>query len=60
MKDLLTLKYLIRFAIIVVGLYLLTRSWSFALGILCLLIALDRIFVLWIKRREEREQNELN
>lgn len=58
MKDLLTPKYLIRFAVIVAGLYLLTRSITLSLGILCLLIAADRIAELWNKRKEETEQEE--
>lgn len=58
MKDLLTPKYLIRFAVILVGLWLLTRSAALSLGILCLLIAADRMAELWIKRKEEEEEED--
>ena len=51
MKDLLTPKYILRFIIIVVGLFLLTKSITISLAILFLLLAADRAFVLWNKKK---------
>ncbi len=51
MKDLLTPKYILRFVIIVGGLFLLTKSISISLAVLFLLLAIDRIFVLWMKTK---------
>ncbi len=51
MKDLLTPKYILRFVIIVGGLFLLTKSISVSLAVLFLLLAIDRIFVLWMKTK---------
>ncbi len=51
MKDLLTPKYILRFVIIVGGLFLLTKSISISLAVLFLLLAIDRIFVLWTKTK---------
>ena len=51
MKDLLTPKYILRFVIIVGGLFLLTKSISISLAVLFLLLAIDRMFVLWMKTK---------
>lgn len=51
MKDLLTPKYILRFIIIVGGLFLLTKSITISLAILFLLLAADRAFVLWNKKK---------
>lgn len=51
MKDLLTPKYILRFVIIVGGLFLLTKSICISLAVLFLLLAIDRIFVLWMKTK---------
>lgn len=51
MKDFLTPKYILRFVIIVGGLFLLTKSISISLAVLFLLLAIDRIFVLWMKTK---------
>ncbi len=51
MKDFLTPKYILRFVIIVGGLFLLTKSISISLAVLFLLLAIDRAFVLWTKKK---------
>ncbi len=51
MKDLLTPKYILRFIIIVGGMILLTKSISISLAVLFLLLAIDRAFVLWTKKK---------
>ncbi len=51
MKDLLTPKYILRFIIIVGGMILLTKSISISIAVLFLLLAIDRAFVLWTKKK---------
>lgn len=58
MKDLISWKWLIRFAVIAVGLRLLIGSWSLSFGILCLLIAADRAALAWRDRKERKELSE--
>ncbi|WP_302948729.1 hypothetical protein [Leyella stercorea] len=40
--------------IIVVGTYILSRSWSMTVGVALLLYALDALLTAWVKKKDEQ------
>lgn len=40
--------------IIVVGTYILSRSWSMTIGVALLLYALDALLTDWVKKKDEQ------
>ena len=40
--------------IIVVGTYILSRSWSMTIGVALLLYALDALLTAWVKKKDEQ------
>lgn len=40
--------------IIVVGTYILSRSWSMTIGVALLLYALDALLTAWVKKKNEQ------
>lgn len=47
-------KIIVCCVIIVVGTYILSRSWSMAVGVALLLYALDALLTAWVKKKDEQ------
>lgn len=47
-------KIIVCCVIIVVGTYILSRSWSMTIGVALLLYALDALLTAWVKKKDEQ------
>ena len=47
-------KIIVCCVIIVVGTYILSRSWSMTIGVALLLYALDALLTAWVKKNDEQ------
>lgn len=47
-------KIIVCCVIIVVGTYILSRSWSMTVGVALLLYALDALLTAWVKKKDEQ------
>ena len=54
MKRSLEPKIIVCCVIIVVGTYILSRSWSMTIGVALLLYALDALLTAWVKKKDEQ------
>ena len=48
-------KIIVCCVIIVVGTYILSRSWSMTIGVALLLYALDALLTAWVKKKDEQD-----
>lgn len=47
-------KIIVCCVIIVVGTYILSRSWSMTIGVALLLYALDALLTAWVKKKDKQ------